>query len=952
MKRVHIIACAVLKTDLDVLAASAWDEGLELTMHFLPGGLHNRPDELREQLQEAIDDASHAAPIDLIAVGYGLCGMGTVGIHARDIPLAVPRVHDCIALFLGSDQAYSREFGKYPGTYYVSAGWVQGRQQPQSGVSDGPSDSEFARFVDEYGRENATAIERFLTSWQRNYQRAAYIDTGDGEETRYAVMAQQMAEAFGWKYERIKGDRSLLSALAAAQDSNDAILIVPPHCMTAFDPAGRKLTAVSSSHTPSGPTTRTFAVPVSREDASPAATAATSGEVRLGLGIDAGGTYTDVVVFDFAEDKVLEKAKALTTKWDFSEGISNALNRLSPEHLARVGLVSVSTTLATNAIVEGRGQRVGLLVMPPCGWTDLPGFKHEPSAIIRGQLQIDGTEVAPIDPEQVRTIVGEMLAKDNVKAFAVAGYASHANPSHELQVRHIIGELCDLPVTCGHDVSEGLNYRIRAETAALNARIIPCLEALFDRVKESLVRFGVKAPIAVVKSDGSLTSIEAAHEKPVETILSGPAASVAGAQHLTAHANAMVVDMGGTTSDTAVIENGIVETCAEGAIVGGWETHVRALAMRTIGLGGDSVVRWNRGRLSVGPQRVAPVSWLVNRQPEAIKALEWIEAYVTPDQATSQCLELVSLNERNAEHAFEGHDARVVDALRKGPCSVVELAQRTGRVAWQLVSLQHLEETHVIQRCGLTPTDMLHTTGAVELWDAEAARRLCRIYSRLCGIEPDAFATHIIGEVERLLALELLQKHLDRIVDRGEIDDSPMASELVDTALRGGREGLRVEISLEKPIVGIGAPVHLFLPKAAERLHAPWIIPPHADVANAIGAITGSVFIRRKVTITADETARYHVKGVPDAPVFDTLENAETFAVEQLKAMVSRVAQKAGTNKSEIEIVIDDQVGAVSDGSGLFLGRTLEARLVAKPDLDALQTFSGSPPSRHSTPSV
>ncbi|NQT91274.1 MAG: DUF1638 domain-containing protein, partial [Lentisphaerae bacterium] len=542
MKRVHVIACAVLKTDLDVFAESARDEGLELTMEFLPAGLHNRPDELREQLQAAIDEASHGTAIDLIAVGYGLCGMGTVGIHARDIPLAVPRVHDCIALFLGSDQAYNREFGKYPGTYYVSAGWVQGRQQPQSGVSDGPTDSEFTRFVDEYGEENAAAIERFLTSWQRNYQRAAYIDTGDAdEETRYARMAKEMAEKLGWKYERIKGDRRLLGELAAARGSSEEILVVPPHCMTTFDPAGRKLTAVSVSQAPAGPTKRTYSVSVSTEDKATATTGThpCADEARLGLGIDAGGTYTDVVVFDFVEDQVLEKAKALTTKWDFSVGICNALDRLSPDHLQKVGLVSVSTTLATNAIVEGRGQRVGLLVMPPCGWTDLAGFKHDPIAIVRGQLQIDGTEIESIDPAQVRAIVNDMLSKDDLEAFAVAGYASHANPSHELQVRHIIEELCDKPVTCGHDVSDGLNYRIRAETAALNARIIPCLEALFDRVKASLKQYGVNAPIAVVKSDGSLTSIEAAHEKPVETILSGPAASVAGVQHLTDHADAM-----------------------------------------------------------------------------------------------------------------------------------------------------------------------------------------------------------------------------------------------------------------------------------------------------------------------------------------------------------------------------------------------------------------------------
>jgi hypothetical protein len=208
-------------------------------------------------------------------------------------------------------------------------------------------------------------------------------------------------------------------------------------------------------------------------------------------------------------------------------------------------------------------------------------------------------------------------------------------------------------------------------------------------------------------------------------------------------------------------------------------------------------------------------------------------------------------------------------------------------------------------------------------------------------MEPDAFAERVIGEVERLLAVELLQKHLDRTMDKGEIEESNLASALVDAALCGGQEGMRVEIALEKPIIGIGAPVHLFLPRAAERLHAEWDIPPDADVANAIGAITGSVCVRRNVTITVDETAHYHVKGVPGAPVFDKLETAETFAVEQLKSMVGRVARKAGAGQGEIEIVVDDRVAGASNGSGVFLGRTLEARLTGKPDLEALMAFAG-----------
>jgi hypothetical protein len=129
IKRVHVIACGVLGIDLRDLAGRL---GLEVSLQFLPGGLHSTPLELRRQLQEAIDEATARRMGDMIAIGYGVCGLGTVGIHARTIPLAIPRVHDCIALFLGSDRAYKEQFSRYPGTYYISAGWVQEKATPQS----------------------------------------------------------------------------------------------------------------------------------------------------------------------------------------------------------------------------------------------------------------------------------------------------------------------------------------------------------------------------------------------------------------------------------------------------------------------------------------------------------------------------------------------------------------------------------------------------------------------------------------------------------------------------------------------------------------------------------------------------------------------------------------------------------------------------------------------------
>ena len=158
--RVHVIACGVLAIDIRRIAERL---GVEVTTDFLEGGLHDRPGELRRRLQAAIDRASAEGGCDRIAVGYGVCGRGTVGIHARSVPLVIPNAHDCIALFLGSDAAYRREFARCPGTYYISAGWYEEKVQPKSGVehvedkkdSDN-KDRRYEYLQEKYGTETRT----------------------------------------------------------------------------------------------------------------------------------------------------------------------------------------------------------------------------------------------------------------------------------------------------------------------------------------------------------------------------------------------------------------------------------------------------------------------------------------------------------------------------------------------------------------------------------------------------------------------------------------------------------------------------------------------------------------------------------------------------------------------------------------------------------------------------
>jgi hypothetical protein len=128
-KKIAVIGCAVLGMDIKHKAKQL---GLAVDLKFLEAGLHERPDVLKQKLQSAIDAVSAVGGADRIVIGYGVCGRGTVGIQSRNIPLVIPKVHDCVAIFLGGDEAYRREFKKYPGTYYVSAGWHKEKAVPVS----------------------------------------------------------------------------------------------------------------------------------------------------------------------------------------------------------------------------------------------------------------------------------------------------------------------------------------------------------------------------------------------------------------------------------------------------------------------------------------------------------------------------------------------------------------------------------------------------------------------------------------------------------------------------------------------------------------------------------------------------------------------------------------------------------------------------------------------------
>ena len=935
--RIHVLACGVLAADLRALAPQA---AVTLTLDLLPGKLHQTPQDLRRRLQERIDAVSAGNRADLIAIAYGVCGRGTAGLTARAIPLRIPRVHDCIALFLGSDSAYREQFGRYPGTYYISAGWVD------EGMGSGSAcaTAERAEWEAQHGAENAAAIGDFLSSWKRNYQRAAFIDTGIGNR-HCAGIAQRMAAENGWKYEELAGSHALLCALLSSAE-DDRILQVPPGFTTQFDAVARRLTSLPPAATPRPPPA---AAPLPQ---TPAPAARRSG---IGLGIDAGGTYTDAAIFDWGTHRVLAKAKAPTTHWDYAIGIAAALDKLPVERLCQAGLVAISTTLATNAIVEGKGQKVGLLLLPPMDGDDAEGsLHHRPVRCVRGRMGIDGVPRQAVDPDEIRRVARQLVADEAVRAFAVTGYASHVNPAQELEVMSLVREATGLPVTCGHEVSSIRNYRVRAETAALNARIIPCLQSLMEQLRQTLAARGILAPLMVVRSDGSLMNLETALVRPVETLLSGPAASVAGARFLCEIPDALVIDIGGTTSDTAVLHNGLVRTDPDGATVGHWRTHVQALAVRTLGLGGDSEIRHDRQAWQMGPRRVTPVCRLGENATaaETGSCLAWMETHraALADAAgwtlyarlpaprpapgalpstggVRDVAAAAGLTAAPAQPGLTRRQQEVLDRLACGPACAQQLVEATGCLKPAFLEMEPLLERQLVRAFGFTPTDALHLLGRMTFWDTPLAHRYATLLGEPCGLDAQALARLADELVVRRVARELLMTQLvDLTGSRSlEIDPGFVARALLERGLQERKDALGVDLRLGIPVIGIGAPAAHFLPRAAQRLHTEIIIPTDGDVANAIGAITSGIRVERHAGIHPDERGEYHVTGVAGAPVFAEMAAAQNFAEHALRTRVRELACQAGAEDPQVAISVQDRIATATGGEELFIGRTLVA---------------------------
>jgi hypothetical protein len=223
--RLSIIACPSLAPELDMLAAQC---GTEVVFQHLETQLHQLSiDALHHALQAAIDRTTDC---DAIAIAYGLCHRGVAGLIARDIPLAIPRAHDCIALLLGSHRRYREERESAPGTYFQSAGWLQAaRDECQPEFTFGPnSNISFEALAARFGDDNARYLMQEFEGFTRHYRDLAYIATPVAAAAMWEAKARAIAAGQQWRYRRLEGDTGWLERLLRGGWNDEEFLVVQP----------------------------------------------------------------------------------------------------------------------------------------------------------------------------------------------------------------------------------------------------------------------------------------------------------------------------------------------------------------------------------------------------------------------------------------------------------------------------------------------------------------------------------------------------------------------------------------------------------------------------------------------------------------------------------------------------------------------------------------------------
>jgi N-methylhydantoinase A/oxoprolinase/acetone carboxylase beta subunit len=695
-------------------------------------------------------------------------------------------------------------------------------------------------------------------------------------------------------------------------------------------------------------------------------------DAKFVIGIDTGGTYTDAVILDENAERssgVIASAKALTTKGDLSIGVGEALRDVlcrSGITASQIGLLTVSTTLATNAVVEGHGDRVAVVLI---GFDDAmasrtgisTAFPDLPIVRIAGGHNSSGHQISELDEQALRDAFSDsdVVVSTQVSAVAVSSIFSVRNPDHERRAANIIRSLTDLPVTESVDLSTSLDAPRRASTAVLNARLIGKVSALVDAVERSMSALDLVCPLMVVKGDGSRTLASTVRRAPIETIMSGPAASTVGAAWLSRLADFVMSDIGGTTTDTSVVVGGRPRLSPDGAVVGGWRTMVPAIDVRTVGLGGDSrvtIAHRSDGRsISLGPDRVVPLALLASVEPKVLGLLHadlsenpmpenagrfLALPFGTPMPSTAMPSTAMPstamqspqrVGDRSTGLGVSHSDQQILEGLADGPLpwrSVVVTA-RVGRC------VERMRQAGLLVESSLTPSDVAHALGQQALWSKEAADFGVAIAAAKAMVKVDPF--HLAREVWDATVSASTRAIIETCLPtEPSVGFTTTDSDLIEHIATGSTSPfgfLNVSLGPSVALVAVGGPAQLFYPEVAERLACTLHSPPFAQVANAVGAAVGVIMRVQTVTVTRDEVAGFVASSIKSLVSFSSSERAIDWARIQAEevARTGVVDQGGDPYQCTVDVVRTYLPGRHDDDA--LLSATIRAEAIGTPSL-------------------
>ncbi len=669
--------------------------------------------------------------------------------------------------------------------------------------------------------------------------------------------------------------------------------------------------------------------------------------LRIGIGIDTGGTYTDAAVYNFETGKVLAASKSLTTKNDLKLGILGALDALDRELCRSAEIIALSTTLATNACVENKGGRAKLIFIGMDKSTmERQGgsygvFGSDNIYYCGGSGSFDGKILPKVDWESFDAGTHEWLRDAEGIGIVEVNAVNNGAPA-EQEAKRRLEEKFDVPIICGSDLFTEVNSIRRGAGTMLNARLVPVVKEFIAAIKAAMKERDIKAPIVIVRSDGSLMSEEFSQAKPVETILCGPAASVLGGLKLSNSENSVIVDMGGTTTDISLVKKGRPVKAIDGVSVGSWRTFVKGVFIDTFGLGGDSAVRPGKAGFLLEAQRIQPISLLATQHPEIKEQLK--KLLRTTKYNAEPIYEFYTLlHPIEDREGFDETEKKLCRAIAERPLMMREAMEAVGTDIYHTARFDRIESEGIILRSGLTPTDFMHIKGDFSVYDTEAAVLAARFLMRSLGFDDTdereilKFADSVYEAVRRKLyknVVRILLQDKHPNLRRNGIDRQ--LDELIDRSwdeFRAAGDGFfKVPFMTGATLVGIGAPTHIFLPDVAKALGAKCVIPENAHVANAVGAVVGNitadVTVEIKPNFTPSGADGYFVCAAQRREYYRDREDASAAARKMARELAVKEAASRGISGDiTVELSEDSKVGHAMLGS-IDLGGTVTATAI------------------------